>query len=244
MPYLIRVQTGLALILTAVAGYIDALGFLTLGEVYVANMSGNSITAGISLAQRDARPTLERLWTIAAFFAGLLLCRILMEAIAARRRPVRVYIPLCCELALLLLFALGHAVRGVPQEVLVFLVASAMGFQNATITYFGRFRIYTGFVTGTLTKLAIRLGAWIVWAARKLRRLSWARIQRVAAVSLRRRPAKDIVWLASIWSMYLAGAAGGTLALHRWHGSAVAMPCAALAVVIAGDLAGRLSRSA
>ncbi len=241
MPYRIRMQTGLAVALTAIAGYVDAVGYLTLGQVYVANMSGNSITAGVGLAEHHTASVLERLWTVGAFFAGLLACRILMEVVAARGRPVRAWLPLSLEWLLLALFALGSAQ---PAPLRVFLVASAMGFQNATITYFGQFRVFTGFVTGTLTKLAVRLASWLVWVTRKLRRMSLRRVRRVVALSVRRRPMFDAMWLASIWSAYLAGAAGGALLLERWHSAAMVVPCLVLAPVILADLAVGVSRRA
>jgi uncharacterized membrane protein YoaK (UPF0700 family) len=41
----------LACALSALAGYVDAIGFLHLGGLFVAFMSGNSTRMGVSLAE-------------------------------------------------------------------------------------------------------------------------------------------------------------------------------------------------
>jgi uncharacterized membrane protein YoaK (UPF0700 family) len=50
------VDTALAVLLTLTAGYVDAVGFLRLHGIYVANMSGNSIAIGLHSALGDWRP--------------------------------------------------------------------------------------------------------------------------------------------------------------------------------------------
>ncbi|HAL05769.1 MAG TPA: hypothetical protein DCP26_00205, partial [Brevundimonas sp.] len=54
----------LALLLAALAGYVDSLGFLHLGGVFVSFMSGNSTRLAVSLA--------EGRWQAAGAVAGVL----------------------------------------------------------------------------------------------------------------------------------------------------------------------------
>ena len=43
----------MAALLTCVGGYVDSIGYLHLGQIYVANMSGNSVALGIHSAWLD-----------------------------------------------------------------------------------------------------------------------------------------------------------------------------------------------
>jgi uncharacterized membrane protein YoaK (UPF0700 family) len=48
-----RRNLALACALSAVAGYVDGIGFLQLGGLFVSFMSGNSTRMGVSLAAED-----------------------------------------------------------------------------------------------------------------------------------------------------------------------------------------------
>ena len=55
------------------AGYIDAVGFLEPGGIYIAAMTGNSVQLGISLAERAWPHVAMVVLTIGSFFIGGLL---------------------------------------------------------------------------------------------------------------------------------------------------------------------------
>src|SRR6202158_4361363 len=59
-----RRNIALACALSALAGYVDAIGFLHLGGLYVSFMSGNSTRMGVELAQGQ--------WVAAAASLGLI----------------------------------------------------------------------------------------------------------------------------------------------------------------------------
>ena len=48
-------KNALVLLLTAAAGYVDAVSYLALGRVFTANMTGNTVLLGLALVQRDRR---------------------------------------------------------------------------------------------------------------------------------------------------------------------------------------------
>ena len=70
-----------AALLCGIAGYVDALGYLKLGSVFAANMTGNTVLLAIVLAQGEwARAAVYGL-TLAAFFAGALSASVLKRAL-------------------------------------------------------------------------------------------------------------------------------------------------------------------
>src|SRR6266403_3243045 len=65
-----RRNVALACALSALAGYVDAIGFLHLGGLFVAFMSGNSTRMGVSLAQGQWVTAAQALGLIALFVTG------------------------------------------------------------------------------------------------------------------------------------------------------------------------------
>src|SRR3954447_13390374 len=64
-----RVLGTVAVALGAVGGYIDALGFLLLYQLFAANMSGNSILLGLSLGRGQWDVALHQFLPIPLFVA-------------------------------------------------------------------------------------------------------------------------------------------------------------------------------
>jgi len=88
----------LACALSALAGYVDGIGFLQLGGLFVSFMSGNSTRMGVSLAAGQWLPAAEALGLIALFVAGAALGSLIvarpqrllpMLAAAGGGRPAR-----------------------------------------------------------------------------------------------------------------------------------------------------------
>src|SRR6202030_657341 len=65
-----RRNIALACALSALAGYVDAIGFLQLGGLFVSFMSGNSTRMGVYLAAGDWARAAEALGLIALFVIG------------------------------------------------------------------------------------------------------------------------------------------------------------------------------
>ena len=65
-----RRNIALACALSALAGYVDAVGFLYLGGLFVSFMSGNSTRLGVSLAEGHWSNAAEAIGLIALFVTG------------------------------------------------------------------------------------------------------------------------------------------------------------------------------
>jgi uncharacterized membrane protein YoaK (UPF0700 family) len=136
-----REDLALAIFMLALAGFVDAIGFLILGGLFVSFMSGNSTQFAIR--------TGEALWTGAApagmivclFVVGVVVGRLMASAAGPWRRPAI----LTLEAALLALAAWGH----LPALTAGALMAVAMGAQNGIHTA-GRVKTGLTYVTGAL----------------------------------------------------------------------------------------------
>ena len=98
-------ETIIAITLTLVAGYVDAAGFLKLGGIYVANMSGNSVAIGIRTAEKAWPELAFRLWPVACYTLGLICATRAGANLAASFHLRRIAAPFfLLETILLLLF--------------------------------------------------------------------------------------------------------------------------------------------
>jgi uncharacterized membrane protein YoaK (UPF0700 family) len=142
-------ELAFAIALLIVAGWVDAIGFLRLGHLFISFMSGNSTVFAVSLG-RDASP--DARWAgpiVALFVIGVMLGR----AISLRTRRWRQ--PLVLALVGVLL-AFATSTR---QTILLSIPAMvfAMGVQNAALRKAGETRTSLTYVTGTLVAFAERL---------------------------------------------------------------------------------------
>ena len=179
-------DTAQATILTVIAGIADAVGYITMGGVFAANMTGNTVLAGIAAAQRNYTDAWHHLAPLLAFFAGAMLSRLLLRL---SHKPTA---GLLVEAALL-------AVVGflpIGRELAVMIVAVAMGVQASAITHFGGRAVSTVVVTSTLARTADAL------------------LDRLWAGEKKQPPAvTNLPLLGFTWMGYLVGAVAGTLLL-------------------------------
>ena len=138
-------------LLCALAGSVDAAAYLLCGQVFVANMTGNSVLLAISLMHWNPKEAALRAGMVAAFLAG-----VIVESLLARTadkgltKTQRVFI-LGIESLLLLLLAWKNA--GAHTDLLLLLLACMLGIQNAAFQNIGAFHLNTTFITGNLEKL-------------------------------------------------------------------------------------------
>jgi len=177
-----------AFLLTVVAGIADAVGYILMGGVFTANMTGNTVLAGIAAAEGFYGLAAERLAPLITFFLGAMAARLMLRLL---RRPIT---PLLLEAALL-------AVVGflpIGREPSVLIVAAAMGLQASALTHFGGTAVSTVVVTSTLARMADATldRMWSAAPARPLPSISTPR------------------QLTLTWIGYFAGAIAGTVLLH------------------------------
>lgn len=148
-----RRSIALAVSLSALAGYVDALGFLSAGNFFISFMSGNSTRTGIAVGEGRFGAALLTSGVVALFVGGVILGSLLGHRADHRRRPAVLLL-----VALLLavasgLYALGHPGLGIVALLL------AMGAENAVFHREGEVSIGLTYMTGALVKLGQRLAA-------------------------------------------------------------------------------------
>lgn len=196
----------LAAALSAVAGFVDAVGFLLTGGFFVSFMSGNTTRLAVGLAQA-AQPALVAAGLIGLFVGGVFLGTIVGRLAGARQRPVL----LSLVTAGLAAAALCHAL-GVPA-VAVGLLALSMGAENTVLTDEGEAPVGVTYMTGALVKLGQRL-ALIPFGGDR-----WAWVP-----------------MLLLWLGLLTGALLGALAFARLGGAALWIASAAMALLAATAL--------
>lgn len=141
-----------AVCLSALAGYVDAVGFLALGGFFVSFMSGNSTRLAVGLAGTSLSAAVAG-GLIASFVAGVVLGA-LVGQFTPRRRPAVI---LGLVAALLALGSVCAAFGWRPGAVVF--MAMAMGAENTLFEREGEVSVGLTYMTGTLVKLGQRLAA-------------------------------------------------------------------------------------
>lgn len=225
-----------AAFLTWIAGFVDAVGFLSLGGIYTANMSGNSVAIGMQSGSQNWWLAALRLWPVFIYVVGLLLCRVLIEVGARERIRAIGSVAFAFELALLTPACLStSAVAAAHSYLYIALLALAMGVQNAALTHFSSLTLHTGFVTGTLLKCAEEFAKFLTWAFDQLRQPG-SSIASVLARAPGEKPLQLALWLAAIWALYVVGAICGAVGHHALLLRALILPILGLGLMILIDL--------
>ncbi len=169
--------------LTAIAGFLDVVAYVTFSHLYVSFMSGNSIHLGMSLATLRVSDIAAISGVVAAFVFGAAAGTLLQDHAGPRLLPLALGI----EAGLLLIAA---AASSVTHSTLCLLpVAMAMGLQNVLHQMSGKTSVGKGFVSGAL----VRLG------------------QSIARLRSREPDPSGTATLFVGWMAFVAGAAGGAL---------------------------------
>ena len=157
-----RRNVALACALAALAGYVDGIGFLHLGGLFVSFMSGNSTRMGVLLVQGQWLSAVEALGLIVLFVLGAGAGSLIVLGRGAHRQPWL----LLAEALLLAAAALAYAF-GLPN-LAVGAIVLAMGLENAAFQIDGGAGLGLTYVTGALVKagqfIAIALTGGARWA--------------------------------------------------------------------------------
>lgn len=153
-------DVALAAGLSALAGYVDAIGFLTLGGFFVSFMSGNSTRFGVAVATGEWHLAGTALGLIGLFVVGV----VLGSTAARRAGEERKSIVLGLE-AVLLAIGAGLLSAGRPLLGMVPVVL-AMGVENTVFQKGGDVRVGLTYMTGTLVRVGQRIATALHGGAR------------------------------------------------------------------------------
>jgi uncharacterized membrane protein YoaK (UPF0700 family) len=206
-------QTVTALLtLTVVTGLVDAVSYLRLGHVFVANMTGNVVFLGFSVDPHSGLSAPASLIALAGFALGALAGGRAAHSLASADPGRWLAGALAAEAVVLGVVAALTGTGVLPftgngNLVTIVLLAAALGVQNSTVRHLGVPDLTTTVLTLTLTGLAADNGLAGGPGAKPYRRLG------------------------SIAAM-LAGAAVGA-GILQWSATAVIAIAAALVIAVA-----------
>lgn len=215
---------GLMVLLTAIAGWVDAVAYVRSGQVFVANQTGNAVFLAVQIAERmfpgSARAHAVHLAasgdTYGPLSSLLGFCLGVAASVLPLRRSRRAgddSAPWMLLVLEALLLASVVLLAGTPREIRLGLAAAAMGVQSVYAAGVAMRGVTTTTLTGTLVAL---ISAFADDPGRQAR--------------------KAIALLTAVWVAYTVGAWGGAAAGLTWsigtvHGfAALAAAAAAFAV--------------
>lgn len=195
----------LAALLALGAGFVDAYGYIGLGHVFVANMTGTTVLLGVAAVHGDVSLSAHYVLTVGAFAAGAVIGALL------KRFTGRGSLPLLLGGAVLLVLVVAPSSQ---IEALV-LLAAVMGLQGSAVARFRSISLQTIVITGTIVRLAEGLVTTVLGGGRAESHVHEANIHH-----------------ALTWSGYLIGAGVGGLALERFGVPLLLPACALLAAAL------------
>ncbi|PZM08041.1 YoaK family protein [Rhizobium tubonense] len=172
---------------TALAGFLDAVGYAQLDHLYVSFMSGNSTHLGMTLAVGEWGQMIHAGYIIGIFVLGSFVGTVIFDA---ARKPL---IALLVGEAVLCSIAIGLAIRGFPTAALT-LTALMMGMQNVMHQNISGTDAGKGFITGSL----FGLGQSLAHALRKPGEFAHAFVH------------------GTSWLSFIFGVICGTLCFTHW----------------------------
>ena len=145
------------LVLTATTGVIDAACYLGLGRVFAANMTGNVVLLGFGIAGSTGLPVVAPLVSLCAFLLGA----VVGGRMASKLPPKEAHLgrAMMIEIGLIAVATLIAIVFDITPDhfsgdLIIALLAFAMGTRNATVRRLKVADLSTTVLTLTLTGLA------------------------------------------------------------------------------------------
>jgi uncharacterized membrane protein YoaK (UPF0700 family) len=155
------------LLLTWVAGTVDAIGYLGLGHVFTANMTGNAVLLGLSVGQGQALAAFRSVFALVGFIFGVAVGAVLSHRSGTDLDQRRAFLgPMYAETAALVVFALFLHLPFIPRTpttiyLLIGISALAMGIQSAAVRRLNLPGIATTVLTGTITSMVAGMVRWL-----------------------------------------------------------------------------------
>jgi uncharacterized membrane protein YoaK (UPF0700 family) len=215
----------LAYLLAPVAGFVDAVGFITLAGIFVANMSGNTVRFAVDVGRGEWGDALTRGAPILLFVVGVAFAIGVVTAIGRRFTPSSLTPLLTVEIVLIAAFMLvgtlvydGRlATTNSPRfYVLIPFAVIAMAIQTVALRRVAGVPVQTAYITSMLAFVGEEAVEAV--AGRGTPR----------GIEARRR----IRIHGGVWLAYLAGGGIGALLAERGEYMALAVPLGVLVVVL------------
>ncbi|WP_433442644.1 YoaK family protein [Nonomuraea sp. CA-141351] len=194
----------LLILLAMVTGIVDAVSYLGLGRVFVANMTGNIVFLGFALVGGGDLSKWAPPLSLACFGTGAWSAGLLTRQVGNARRAFTIATTVHAVLVaagLVVALTAGHHTAG-ARAALIALLACGMGLQNASVRALGVPDLVTNVLTTTLTGLAA---------------------DTPGRAAFRR--------FASVAAMFLGALAGATLHLNIGPAAALTLALVLLAIV-------------
>jgi uncharacterized membrane protein YoaK (UPF0700 family) len=202
-----RRNVALACALSGLAGYVDGIGFLNLGGLFVSFMSGNSTRMGVSLAEGHWSNAAEALGLIALFVTGAGAGSLIVLGRGAHRQSLVLAVEALLLAAAALCYTFG------VSNVAIAAIVLAMGLENAVFQIDGGAGLGLTYITGALVKVGQLAAEALTGGAR----WSWA---------------PNLL----LWAALVSGSVCGALAYH-WLNLAAIWFAAATALALSGIVA-------
>jgi uncharacterized membrane protein YoaK (UPF0700 family) len=152
----------MVLLLTWVAGSVDAISYFGLAHVFTANMTGNTVLLGLALGQGQGLAAIRSVFALVGYVVGVAIGTMTIGSRAGIDANRAVPRALLTEGVVLTLFTVTWHVPAlarspVSRPALIVLSAIAMGIQSAAVRKLKLPGIVTTFITGTITSLVTGL---------------------------------------------------------------------------------------
>ncbi len=182
--------------LSFLAGFVDALGYMSMGGMFVSFMSGNTTRLGVELSHPFTAATLLPGVIILCFVAGV------FTGSSVGRRYHQVRQPVLLGIMTLILVTVASLATHMAPVWLLLLLTFTMGMEN-TLFQSSEISIGLTYMTGTLVRMAQHFSEAV------FSRWNW-----------------DWARYALLWMGLMAGALSGTWCYRWLHFSAVWVPAA------------------
>jgi uncharacterized membrane protein YoaK (UPF0700 family) len=197
-----RGNIALACALSALAGYIDGIGYIHLGGLFISFMSGNSTRLGVSAAAADWPKALQALGLIVLFVIGAAAGSLIVLGRGKQRQVLLLLVEALLLGTGALCYGLGSSQLAIAGIVL------AMGLENAVFQIHGGVGLGLTYVTGALVKVGQLLATALTGGSR------WAWLPSLL-----------------LWAALVIGSVLGALAYH-WINLAAVWFAAAAALIV------------
>ncbi|MBT9331675.1 YoaK family protein [Paracidobacterium acidisoli] len=215
----------LVALLCSIAGAVDTLGYIRLGGVFVANLTGNTVLLAWHAEQRQWADAALRMGLILTYFAGVVTDHLMRRWIRADRLRINPAVAslmieffILCTLAFL-------GVEGNLRVTLLLILAWTMGLQNDAFQQIGPVNLNTTFLTGNIEKLGSILTT------------------PVEGVKKERERRLQIGALIIAWTAYGTGAVVGAIGSHLFALRALLLPAALVIPVLLLEIFGPRQRT-